>query len=270
MTGTEIETYADGGLQMSRGGGVARITFNRPERRNAMSLAMWAGLHAALDTLEADSAVRVVLLAGAGGRAFVSGGDIGEFDAARADEDAARRYNAISEGAERALAAFPKPVIAAIRGYCFGGGVGIAAGCDIRIAAEDALFAVPAARLGLGYGLAATRRLVRLIGPASAAELLLTAAPVDAATARAMGLVNRVVPAETLETEATAMAAAVAANAPLTLAAAKAAIAAAAAPPDPEAEARVAEMVAACYASEDYAEGRRAFAEKRPPVFRGA
>jgi len=264
-----MQDYADGGLLVSCRGGVARITFNRPERRNAMSLSMWAGLHAALDALAGDDAVRVVLLAGAGGRAFVSGADIAEFDAARADEQAARRYNAISEGAEQALETFPKPLIAAIRGYCFGGGVGIAAGCDIRIAAEDARFAIPAARLGLGYGLAATRQLVRLLGPAGAAELLLTAAPVDAVAARAMGLVNRVVPTEALDAEAEAMAGMIAANAPLTLAAAKAAIAVAAAPPDAEAEARVAAMVAACYASADYAEGRRAFAEKRPPVFRG-
>lgn len=269
MTQERVAGYADGGLMVTRADGVGRIAFNRPERRNAMSLAMWEGLHAALDALAGDEAVRVVVLSGAGGRAFVSGADIAEFDTARADADAARRYNAVSEGAERALETFPKPLIAAIRGYCFGAGVGIAAGCDIRIAADDARFAIPAARLGLGYGLAAMRRLVRLVGPAGAAELLLTAAPVDAAAARAMGLVNRVVPAESLDSEAGAMAAAIAANAPLTLAAAKAAIAAAAAPADAEAEARVEAMVAACYASEDYAEGRRAFAEKRQPVFRG-
>ena len=260
---------ANGRILVARDAGVGRITFNKPERMNAMSLDMWQGMHTALDALADDAAIRVLVLTGAGGHAFVSGADISEFDEVRATEEGVRHYNAISGAADRALAAFPKPTLAAIRGYCIGGGLGLAIGCDIRICTEDSRFAIPAARLGLGYGLEPTRRLVRLVGPASAAEILYTGAQFGADAARAMGLVNRVVPPGELDAVVDDMAAGIARNAPLTLAAAKAAIDAAARPGDSEAEARVAAMVGACYASEDYAEGRRAFAEKRPPVFIG-
>lgn len=269
LSTTWTKGIADGRILLASEAGVARITFNKPERMNAMSLDMWQGLHAALDALAGDATIRVLVLAGAGGHAFVSGADISEFDQVRATEDGVRHYNAVSGAADRALAAFPKPVLAAIRGYCIGGGLGLAINCDIRICTEESRFAIPAARLGLGYGLEPVGKLVRLVGPASAAEIMYTGAQFGADVARAMGLVNRVVPAGELDTVVDDMAAGIARNAPLTVAAAKSAIDAAARPGDTEAEARVSAMVATCYASDDYAEGRRAFAEKRPPVFSG-
>lgn len=168
-----VEPLADGRILLARGGGIGWITFNKPGRMNAMCLAMWQGVSEALAMLEADAQVRVVVLSGAGGRAFVSGADISEFDSARAAPEDVARYNATTEAANAALVGCSKPTIAAIRGYCIGGGLGVALDCDIRLAAADAQFAIPAARLGLACGPTGVRRLVHFSGPAAAAELLL-------------------------------------------------------------------------------------------------
>ncbi len=257
------QELAGGLIVASRTGAVGHVLFNRPEKRNAMSLAMWQGLTDALAQLAADDAVRVVVLSGAGDRAFVSGADISEFESQRASEAAIADYNRVSEGADRALWAFPKPTIAMIRGFCVGGGMGLALACDMRIAAEDARLGITAARMGLGYGVEGIRKLVDLVGPSVAAEVMFTASLFPAAEARAMGLVNRVVPVEALAATVDELAGRIAGNAPLTVTAAKAAI-------RPGSDvAAVEALVKACYDSADYAEGRRAFMEKRAPVFRG-
>ena len=269
MRGADMMELAGGRILVAKDGAIARITFNKPERMNAMSLDMWQGLHAALDDLAADDAVRVVILTGAGNRAFVSGADISEFETQRSSDEAVRAYNAISEAADAALYHFPKPTIAQIQGYCVGGGMGLAIGCDFRICAEDARMGITAARLGLGYNREGVRKLVELAGPSVAARVLYTAELFPAGQALAMGLVTDVVPRDRLGDMVTALADRIADKAPLTVKAAKAAIRSiggAAGAPDAGA---VAGQVAACFASEDYAEGRRAFAEKRKPVFRG-
>jgi enoyl-CoA hydratase len=250
--------------------GIARVTFDDPPTRNALSLEVRTALPPLLDALEHDPAVRVVIVTGAGGQ-FVSGADISEFDEQRATPEARARYDALADEVDRAWAALTTPVIAAVRGWCLGGGLLTALQADLRVAADDARFGVPAARLGIGFRLAGIEALVALIGPSRTADLVLTARRCDAAEALAMGLVDRVVPADRLDEEATGLARAIAANAPLTVAASTAGIRAVARSASvPAAErARVSAMVEACFRSEDYVEGRRAFAEKRPPRFRG-
>lgn len=259
MSAGKIETKADGPIGW--------IVFDNEKRRNAMSLGMWRGLSEALARYSADPAIRAVILRGAGETAFVSGADISEFDAHRGDAAAAADYAAATDGAWRALADFEKPMIAMIQGFCFGGGVAIAMKADMRIAADNSLFAIPAARLGIAYPPHSIRDLVSLVGPAKAKEILYTGNRFDAAEAHRIGLVNRVTPVGHLEAEATALCATLAANAPLTIRAAKEAIDQIARDaPDP---AKVAARVSACFDSADYAEGRRAFMEKRRPVFVG-
>ncbi|MCR9125604.1 MAG: enoyl-CoA hydratase [Rhodobacteraceae bacterium] len=259
-------TLADGRIVLGRDGPVGRITFNQPARMNAMSLAMWDGLKTALQGFADDTAVRVVVLDGAGDKAFVSGADISEFDRLRATPEGVADYNARSEAADHALYSFPKPTIAQIKGFCVGGGMGIALACDLRICADDARLGITAARLGLGYGLDGVRKLVQLAGPAVAADVLYSARLMSAGEALSNGLVNRVVaPADLAQTVAET-AARIADNAPLTVEAAKAAIRAVQ-HPETDAAARIAALTDACFASADYAEGRRAFAEKRKPVF---
>lgn len=248
-------------------GPVATVTVSNPARRNAMSLAMWEALAGTLEALARDDAVRVVVLTGAGDAAFVSGADISRFAEERSGEDAVAHYNAVVERTTTLLHDLPKPTIAMIRGACFGGGVGLAASCDLRVCSEDARFAIPAARLGLGYGFTGAKRLVDLVGAAVTKDMLFTARTIDAVEAAAIGLVSRVVPAADLVASVADLARTMAANAPLTIEAAKIAVhEAVSSSPD---RARVETAVARCYASADYAEGRKAFAEKRPPVFTG-
>ena len=252
-----------------REGHVARIIFNNPARLNAMNLAMWQGLHGHLAEFAADPDVRVVVLSGAGGRAFVSGADISEFETARGTPEAVEHYNRVSEAAEQAVADFPKPIIAAVEGYCLGGGVGIAIGCDMRICSEDARFGIPAGRLGLGYAYDGVAKLIATVGPAATAEIFLTAKRFDAEAAREMGLVNAVYPKAGFEAAVADLAETIAANAPLTMKAFKAALLENRKDPAERDVAVVADLVRQCYASADYAEGRQAFAERRKPVFRG-
>ena len=248
---------------------VAVVTLNNPGKRNALSAEMRAALPGLLQALQADPDVRVVVLTGAGDKAFASGADISEFaerrtsPAARAEFD--RGWAAIS----RSWDDLEKPVIAMIRGFCMGGGLLTALQADIRIASDDSQFGVPAARLGLGYGFAGVTTLIRAIGPACTSEVLFSARRFSAAEALQMGLVNRVVPAAGLREEVMSLARSITQNAPLTVAACKAAIREAGRSPERRDLARVEAMIEACFRSDDYREGQRAFAERRPPAFTG-
>jgi len=249
--------------------GVGVVTFNNPERHNAVSLEMWEAAKRALDQFAADNEVRVVVLTGAGTKAFVSGADISKFGSERATLEAARGYNAKTEETFTAIYEFPKPTIAMIRGYCLGGGVGLASCCDLRIASDDAKFAVPVAKLGLGYGYSGVKRLVDIVGPSFAKEIFYTARQFDAQEAHAMGLVNRVVRAAELEVYVKSITDMICANAPLTIKAVKYAVGEILKDETKRDVARANDMVEACFASRDYTEGRTAFLEKRKPAFTG-
>ncbi|MGH6993769.1 MAG: enoyl-CoA hydratase [Caulobacteraceae bacterium] len=250
-------------------GEVGWLIFNNPARRNAVSLEMWRAIPKVLAALEADAEVRLAVFTGAGEKAFVSGADISQFEKERADAAAEARYSAASGAASAAMAAFSKPAIAMIRGACIGGGLAVALTCDLRICEEGARFAIPAARLGLGYGFGGIKALVDLVGPATAREILFTARQFSAGEALRVGLVNRVVPAADLEGVVADYGRMIAENAPLTLRAAKLAVREALRDPEKRRLSEVEAAVAACFDSADFREGRAAFLEKRKPVFRG-
>lgn len=251
-------------------GRVGYLVFNNPERHNAVSLEMWESAGHVLDDFARDDEVRVVVLTGAGGKAFVSGADISRFENERAREEAVARYNVAVEKSYSAVHQFPKPTLAMIRGYCIGGGLGLAVCCDLRICTDESRFAIPAANLGLGYGFPGLKRLVDVVGPAFAKEMFFTARQFHATEAREMGLVNRVVPDGELEDMAKGYAETIAANAPLTIRSVKFTVGEVLKDASERDMKRVAEMVGACFASQDYVEGRRAFMEKRKPVFTGS
>ncbi len=250
-------------------GAVGWMIFNSPERRNAVSQEMWAAMPLILDRFEADPDVRVIVLRGAGGKAFVSGADISQFEEKRASADAVARYEEISDHASRRLAASPKPTIAMVDGWCIGGGVGIAVSCDLRIASDASRFGVPAARLGLGYGMEGVAKLMALVGPSHTKEIFFTARHFTAHEALGMGLVNRVVPQAELEFYVSEYCETIARNAPLTMRAVKVTVEELAKGSAHTDRARAAALVRACFDSQDYIEGRRAFMEKRAPVFKG-
>jgi len=249
--------------------GVGIITFNNPARHNAVSLDMWQATKRVLDQFIVDDEVRVVMLTGAGGKAFVSGADISKFASERASLEATRAYDEATTATFNSIYEFPKPTIAMIRGYCLGGGVGLASCCDLRICSDNAKFAVPAAKLGLGYGYAGLKRLVDIVGPSYAKEIFYTARQFTAREAHIMGLVNQVVPAAELESAVRNITDMICANAPLTIKAVKYAVGEALKDESRRNVARVNEMVEACFQSRDYTEGRTAFMEKRKPVFTG-
>jgi enoyl-CoA hydratase/carnithine racemase len=258
------------GVDVARpAGGIAWLTLRNPSRLNAVRLEMWQAIPPLLAELAADPVVRVVVMRGAGVEAFASGADISEFATHRKDAGSAAAYEHTTALAFEALVAFPKPLVAMIHGVCIGGGLALAASADLRIAAADARFALPAARLGLGYHFRGVQRLVQLVGPATACEIVFTARRYGADEALRIGLVNQVVAADALEATTTAYAADIAANAPLTLRAAKRAVLETLREPAERDGEALAAMVAACFESADYAEGVRAFLEKRPPRFRG-
>ena len=252
-----------------KAGGIGWMTFNNPERHNAVSMEMWQAAERILSDFAADDAVRVVVVTGAGGKAFVSGADISKFESERASEDAVNAYQAQTAKVYDMLADCPKPTIAMVQGHCIGGGAALAVCCDMRICGETASFGVPAAKLGLGYPLAGIRRLVDLVGPSFAKEIFFTAKRWTAEEARIMGLVNRVVPNDALEAFVADYATTIAGNAPLTVGSVKFIVGQALKDRGAADEATCDTLVKACFASEDYNEGRRAFLEKRPPQFKG-
>ncbi|MFZ1989077.1 MAG: enoyl-CoA hydratase [Alphaproteobacteria bacterium] len=250
-------------------GAIGWMIFNNPEKRNAVSLEMWEAAARILDDFKRAAEVRVVVLKGAGGKAFVSGADISRFESERANEEAAARYSEIVERAWGTLYEYNKPTIAMIEGYCIGGGVGLAVCCDMRICSQGSRFGIPAARLGLGYGYSGVKRLVDLVGPAFAKEIFLTARQFTADEAYQMGLVNRVLPDWELEGFIKNYAATIAENAPLTMQGAKLAVGEVLKDKADRNLSAVEEIVRKCFASADYKEGRTAFLEKRKPSFRG-
>lgn len=251
-------------------GAVGYLTFNNPERHNAVSLEMWEAASGYLDEFKNDKSIRVVVVSGAGGKAFVSGADISKFEKERSSQEGIDRYNAAVDHANNAFYSFPKPIIAMIRGYCIGGGVGLALCCDMRICSEGSKFGVPAAKLALGYRYDGLKKLVDLVGPSYAKEIFFTARQFTAQEAQMMGLVNRVVPDGELEAYVKDYADTIAGNAPLTVDSVKFIVAQALKDPADRDLKKCDDMVQACFASKDYTEGRKAFMEKRKPQFTGS
>ncbi|MGI9324364.1 MAG: enoyl-CoA hydratase [Pseudomonadales bacterium] len=249
--------------------GIGWMVFNQPERRNALALEMWQAMGDILEQFEHDDQVRVVIMRGAGGAAFVSGADISEFDTKRSSAEQKRTYGAIAGRATRWLSQLSKPLIALIEGYCIGGGLATALAADIRIASRDATFGIPAARLGLGYEYSGLAKLARVVGPARARDIMLSARYFDAEEALGMGLIHFSQNRDDIEAFTLDYAATVGRNAPLTLKAAKAAVNAFERGGRDDEVAAVERLVDECFDSADYAEGRAAFQAKRAPKFTG-
>ena len=249
--------------------GVGYLIFNNPERHNAVSLEMWEAAEGFLEDFKNDKDVRVVVITGAGGKAFISGADISKFEKERSTQEGVDRYNAAVDRANNAVYNFPKPTIAMIRGYCLGGGVGLAICCDMRICTENSKFAVPAAKLSIGYRYDGLKKLVDLVGPSYTKEIFFTARQFTAAEAYQMGLVNRVLPDAELEGYVKNYADTMAGNAPLTISSVKYMVAQMVKDAGQRDMKTCDEMVQACFTSGDYTEGRQAFMEKRKPVFTG-
>ncbi|PVE21873.1 enoyl-CoA hydratase [Microvirga sp. KLBC 81] len=254
-------------LTTSIDGPVATLAINNPAKRNAVDLGMWQALPGILSSLDQDERVRVIILRGAGTESFASGADIAEFETVRADAEGGRAYEAINEAAFWAVAHCAKPVIAMIRGFCLGGGFGLALSCDLRIASENATFGIPAARLGIGYPPGAMKLITATVGAPAAKDLFYTARRIGADEAQRLGVVQRVVPDDSLEKAVLALAHDIAKNAPLTIRAAKAAIDAAMGIGHPNIDPVA--LADQCFDSADAVEGRTAFLEKRQPVFTG-
>jgi enoyl-CoA hydratase len=263
------KSFAEGKIVQSVSEGVGVITFNNPAKRNAMSLDMWEGLGHALVELRDEPDVRVVIMVGAGDKAFVSGADISQFEKTRHNAEASEEYSRRSAAQRALLADYPKPTIACIRGFCLGGGMQVAMLADIRIAAENSQFGIPAAKLGIAYGYDGLKHLVSLVGPSWARLLMYTGMRIGSAEAVRIGLVDRVLPDADLWSGTTEIARTISSNAPLAVQAAKITIAQVLSDPDKRDMNAIKAIGVACMDSEDFREGRRAFMEKRKPRFTG-
>ncbi len=259
----------DAGVQLQRAGAVGTIILDQPARHNALKVAGWERLGQVARELAGESAVRVVVVRGAGERAFCAGADISEFETRRSTPELALEYNRIVQQALDALASLPQPLIAVIHGFCLGGGCELALMADLRLASEDAVFGIPSARLGITIGYDEVRRLVRAVGPAAAKEMLFSAGRFDAAWALRTGLVNAVYPAERLEAEAERLVQAILAAAPLSVRWAKRAVETVLDDPSLSGVGDTQREQAGFFGTEDFREGVRAFLEKRPPRFIG-
>jgi enoyl-CoA hydratase/carnithine racemase len=266
---TNDKSYADGKILKRIADGVGVVTFNNPEKRNAVSLEMWEGFGQALIELRDDPQVRVVILTGAGDKAFVSGADISQFEKTRHNAEASEEYSRRSAAQRALLADYPKPTIACIRGYCLGGGMQVAMLADIRIAAEDSQFGIPAAKLSIAYGYDGLRNLVSLVGPSWARLIMYTGMRIDSREALRIGLVDRVIPTDELLGATTELATTIATNAPLAIKAAKITIAQVLKDPADRDMNAIKQIGIDCMNSEDFREGRQAFMEKRKPQFKG-
>lgn len=254
-------------LVVSQDGTVATVAIDNPAKRNAFDLEMWKALPSIMKALDQDERVRVIVLRGSGQNSFTSGADIAEFETVRANAASGRFYEAQNEAAFWAVAHCSKPVIAMIRRFCLGGGLGLALSCDLRIAADHAVFGIPAAKLGIGYPPGAMKLVTAAVGASVAKDLFFTARTVDAVEAQRLGVLQRVVADEDLEPTTLALAQDIARNAPLTIKAAKAAIDEIDGVARPDADPVA--LADACFDSADAAEGRKAFLEKRAPIFTG-
>jgi enoyl-CoA hydratase len=260
-TSTErVKSWADGP--------VLHIRFNNPAKHNALSVDMWEAVPILLARAAKDDNVRVVVLSGEGGKAFISGADISQFEDMRAAKEAVKAYEAMAEAALESIYEFEKPTIACISGYCIGGGVNVAISCDLRVASTNSIFSVPATRLGLGYRLSAMKNLTDLVGPGFAKDIFFTARRLDAAEALRIGLVNRIAEPEGLDALLAEYTTAISTGAPLTIKAGKRIIREVLKADSADME-LAKRLILDCFESEDYIEGRRAFMEKRKPVFKG-
>jgi enoyl-CoA hydratase len=257
------------GLITKREGAVATVLFSNLPKMNAMTFDMWSAVPKVLSELDADPSVRVIVVAGDGDKAFISGADISQFEKLRGTADAQAEYNKAVEAAYVAPINCSKPVVARIRGICIGGGLGFAAACDIRIASDNTVFRMPAARLGLGYNPNGVKRFMNVLGAANTLDIFVSARKFDAAEARRMGFLSQVHPVEQLEQKVAEYTKMIAENAPLTVAAAKFAVVQGLKDEKERDMAKAFAMIQTCFASEDHKEGRKAFMEKRTPNFVG-
>ena len=266
---TGTTAFADGKMLASKQDGIGFVTFNQPQKRNAMSIEMWAGLGDILAEFEADSAIGVVVLSGAGDKAFVSGADISQFEKSRNNADGQKEYDRITGIGRKKFHDFPKPIIAKIRGFCMGGGLAIAMATDLRIATPDSQFGIPAARLSIAYAADSIKKLIDLVGPAHARMILYTARRIDGKEAERIGLINKCVAIDDLDSTVMEIARNIAENAPLSVKASKLTIDELMKDESRRNMAAIKQIGEDCFNSADYKEGRTAFMEKRPPKFIG-
>ena len=269
LESTGTTAFAGGKMLAAKQDGIGFLTFNQPEKRNAMSMEMWLGLGEILAQFEADSSISVVVMGGAGDKAFVSGADISQFEKNRNSADAQKEYERVTNVGREKLHNFQKPIIAKIRGFCMGGGVAIAMATDLRIASTDSQFGIPAARLSIAYPPESVRRLIDLVGPAHARMILYTARRIDAKEAERIGLINHCVAIEELDRTVMEIARSIAENAPLSVRASKVTIDELLKDESKRNVAAMKQIMEICFDSADYTEGRTAFMQKRRPKFVG-